>query len=135
MNTTVEALKEYYEAIGGDLADIYDNICEDIPVSDYSTIPDMVQAITAVAGGGASTGGLVVEITLESDYYLNIEAKKLYDALKSSPVVFIKGDEANGYELANCSAFGYGGGIYGFVVGDIRYTAEADNERPSYMMR
>lgn len=44
MKTTVEALQDYYVEAGGQLAD----------VADITTIPDMIDAITALGGGGSS---------------------------------------------------------------------------------
>lgn len=43
MKTTVEALKDYYEEIGGNLED----------VANITTIPDMIEAITALGGGSS----------------------------------------------------------------------------------
>lgn len=48
MNTTVEALKGLYVALGGELTDTYDSIAGGIAVSDYVLIPDCIQAITQV---------------------------------------------------------------------------------------
>ena len=46
MKTTVDALKGLYEKMGGESAD----------VEDVSTIPDMIDELTTVAGsGGGST--------------------------------------------------------------------------------
>ena len=44
MKTTVKALQDYYVEKGGQLAD----------VADITTIPDMIDAITALGGGGSS---------------------------------------------------------------------------------
>lgn len=45
MKTTVEALQDYYVEAGGQLAD----------VADITTIPDMIDAITALGGGSGSS--------------------------------------------------------------------------------
>jgi hypothetical protein len=44
--TTVDALKALYVKKGGALTDTYDGIAGGAKVRDYSTIPDMIQAIT-----------------------------------------------------------------------------------------
>lgn len=46
MNTTVEALKNAYVSLGGELTDTYEDIAGGVPVSDYSLIPDVVTAIS-----------------------------------------------------------------------------------------
>lgn len=44
--TTVDALKALYVKKGGALTDTYDSIAGGAKVRDYSTIPDMILAIT-----------------------------------------------------------------------------------------
>ena len=51
MNTTVEALKGLYVALGGQLTDTYNSIAGGITVSNYVLIPDCIQAITQVVTG------------------------------------------------------------------------------------
>lgn len=51
MNTTVEALKSLYVALGGQLTDTYNSIAGGIAVSDYVLIPDAIKAISQVATG------------------------------------------------------------------------------------
>lgn len=51
MNTTVEALKGLYVALGGQLTDTYNSIAGGIAVSNYSLIPDCIKAITQVITG------------------------------------------------------------------------------------
>lgn len=51
MNTTVEALKGLYVALGGQLTDTYDSIAGGIAVSNYSLIPDCIKAIIQVVTG------------------------------------------------------------------------------------
>ena len=51
MNTTVEALKSLYVALGGQLTDTYDSIAGGIAVSDYVLIPDAIKAISQVVTG------------------------------------------------------------------------------------
>lgn len=51
MNTTVEALKSLYVALGGQLTDTYDSIAGGIAVSNYVLIPDCIQAISKVVTG------------------------------------------------------------------------------------
>ena len=45
MDTTVVALQNLYVAKGGELTDTYEDIAGGIPVSDYVTIPDMINAL------------------------------------------------------------------------------------------
>lgn len=45
MDTTVIALKNLYVAMGGELTDSYDDICNGAVVSNYVLIPDMINAI------------------------------------------------------------------------------------------
>lgn len=51
MNTTVEALKSLYVALGGQLTDTYDSIAGGIAVSDYVLIPDAIKAISQIVIG------------------------------------------------------------------------------------
>lgn len=46
MDTTVVALQGLYVALGGNLTDTYDAIASGAAVSDYVTIPDMINAIS-----------------------------------------------------------------------------------------
>jgi len=48
MNTTVEALKALYVALGGALTDTYAGIANGATVSKYVLIPDMINAIAAL---------------------------------------------------------------------------------------
>ena len=45
MDGTVKALQNLYVALGGDLEDTYEAICDGAKVSDYVLIPDMINAI------------------------------------------------------------------------------------------
>lgn len=63
MNTTVEALKGLYVALGGELTDTYDSIANGIAVSDYVLIPDVIQAITQKA----STAGVELPAVSSTD--------------------------------------------------------------------
>lgn len=49
MTTTVDALKAVYTALGGDMADTYDDIASGAAVGNYSVIPDVVNAIAKIA--------------------------------------------------------------------------------------
>ena len=62
MNTTVEALKGLYVALGGQLTDTYADIAGGIAVSDYVLIPDCIQAITQKV-----TGAELPAVTAEDD--------------------------------------------------------------------
>lgn len=56
MNTNIQALQELYVKLGGSLTDTYDDIADGAPVSDYTVIPDMIAAVTQVAGSGGGGG-------------------------------------------------------------------------------
>ena len=45
---TIQSLKELYVKLGGSLTDTYLGIAGGIPVSDYTVIPDMIEAISKV---------------------------------------------------------------------------------------
>lgn len=45
MDTTVKALQNLYVAKGGELTDTYEDIAGGVAVSDYVTIPDMINAL------------------------------------------------------------------------------------------
>lgn len=45
MDTTVKALQALYVALGGTLTDTHEGIAGGASVSDYATIPDMINAI------------------------------------------------------------------------------------------
>ena len=68
MNTTVKSLQDVYVALGGSLTDTYEDIDGGVPVSDYTTIPDVIEAISQLAGKtlelpkttSADTGKLLV---------------------------------------------------------------------------
>lgn len=46
---TIQSLKELYVKLGGSLTDTYSGIAGGIPVSDYTVIPDMIEAISEVS--------------------------------------------------------------------------------------
>lgn len=50
MNTTVKSLQDAYVALGGELTDTYEEIANGVPVSDYTTNPDVIEAIAQIAG-------------------------------------------------------------------------------------
>jgi hypothetical protein len=45
MDTTVKALQNLYVAKGGELTDTYADIAGGVAVSDYTVIPDMINAL------------------------------------------------------------------------------------------
>lgn len=55
MNGTIEALKALYVAMGGALADTYEDIASGAPVSEYNYTPDMINAIANVATAGGTS--------------------------------------------------------------------------------
>ena len=54
MDTTVKALQNLYVAMGGELTDTYDDIADGAAVSNYVTIPDMINVIAALISSGAT---------------------------------------------------------------------------------
>lgn len=55
MDNTIKALQNLYVAMGGELTDTYDNICDGAAVSNLVIIPDMINAIASVAGNIATS--------------------------------------------------------------------------------
>lgn len=53
MDTTVVALQKLYVVMGGEMTDTYDDICDGAPVSNYVTIPDMINAIAELKASQA----------------------------------------------------------------------------------
>lgn len=68
MNTTVQALQALYVKLGGSLTDTYDDIADGATVTDYATIPDMVDAVAKVASNSA-TSGMIVTFTASGGTY------------------------------------------------------------------
>lgn len=50
MGNNVKALQALYVALGGELTDTYEDIADGVPVSDITTIADMIQAVAKKAG-------------------------------------------------------------------------------------
>ena len=70
MNTTVQALQNLYVTLGGSLTDTYDGIADGAEVGNYVTIPDVIDAITAMnGGGGGAFGPLYVTFTESGGTY------------------------------------------------------------------
>lgn len=63
MTTTVEALKEIYVSLGGELTDTYDDIAGGVAVGDYVTIPDVSNAIAQ----RAASAGIELPSVTSSD--------------------------------------------------------------------
>ena len=49
MGENVNALKALYVGFGGDLTDTYETIKDGAPVSDYTTISEVIYALAALA--------------------------------------------------------------------------------------
>lgn len=64
MLTTVEALKQVYVSLGGELTDTYATIADGVAVSDYVTNPDVIAAIAVKA---ASAGVELPAVTAEDN--------------------------------------------------------------------
>lgn len=56
MDSTVHALQDLYVKKGGQLTDTYEGIADGIPVADYVTIPDLIEAVSMLGGGGGGGG-------------------------------------------------------------------------------
>ena len=54
MDTTVKALQNLYVAMGGTLTDTHDDIASGVAVSNYVTIPDMINALAALKSQGGN---------------------------------------------------------------------------------
>lgn len=52
MKTTLEALQALYVKNGGQLTDTYDDIADGATVSEYTAIPDMIEALAKIDLGG-----------------------------------------------------------------------------------
>ena len=50
MQSTVNSLKDLYESLGGQLTDTFEDIAGGVPVADYTTIPDVIEACSQIAG-------------------------------------------------------------------------------------
>ena len=50
MGNNVKALQELYVTLGGELTDTYEDIADGVPVSDITTIAEMIQAVGKKAG-------------------------------------------------------------------------------------
>lgn len=57
MNNTIVALQNLYVAMGGELTDTYDDICDGAPVADLVIIPDMINAIASLKTSQAESEG------------------------------------------------------------------------------
>lgn len=72
MNTTIKSLQDLYVKLGGELTDTYEGIADGAAVGDYTTIPDMIEAVKEKAssgggGGGGSGGGNILNVELALD--------------------------------------------------------------------
>lgn len=57
MDNTIVALQNLYVAMGGELTDTYDDICDGASVADLVIIPDMINAIAALKTSQAESEG------------------------------------------------------------------------------
>lgn len=67
MINTVEALQALYVKLGGELTDTYENIANGVAVSDYTVIPDVIEAITQKAGSGGGSGSSLPAVTSDDN--------------------------------------------------------------------
>lgn len=101
MKTTIEALKEVYVAMGGELT----------AVADIVTIPDMIEALSTVASGDDGKGAMIVNISGEyvTDamvYSSDKTAKEIYDAShEGKPIIAIYDDHDPDYRNVSVYQF------------------------------
>ena len=67
MKSTILALQDLYKKLGGNLTDTYASIAGGIPVSQYVTIPDMIEACTQKAGSGGGSGSALPAVTSDDN--------------------------------------------------------------------
>jgi len=67
MKTTVQALQDVYVKLGGELTDTYPAIADGAEVGDYTTIPDVVEAIAQIAVNGGDSDGVNAQKSGDSD--------------------------------------------------------------------
>ena len=113
MKTTVEALKEVYVSLGGALTDTYSTIADGVPVSDYSTNPDVIAAISERA---ASAGIELPAVTSadNGDVLTVVNGAWGKATLRKPVAVYIPSDDEgapDGMELKKCISY-IEGGIY-----------------------
>lgn len=65
MNTTVQSLQALYVKLGGELTDTYAAIADGAQVGDYTTIPDMIDALSEIAENGGDGGALPADFPAE----------------------------------------------------------------------
>lgn len=63
MKTTVKSLQGLYVELGGSLTDTYETIANGIPVGNYVTIPDMIEAVAQKAPSGGGGGSSLPSVT------------------------------------------------------------------------
>lgn len=91
MNNTIQALQGLYIKMGGSLTDTYDAIANGVQVGNYTTIPNMIEACTQLAGSGGEV--LVVTITKSGNTYtMNRTFKQIRDAYVKGKPMFAKFD-------------------------------------------
>lgn len=103
---TIKSLQDLYIKLGGSLTDTYSTIANGIPVSDYTTIPDVIDAVNQKIETGGSGGG-IPEVEINFEISQDRQTVTASGAAPSDPV-FIAA-------LPTKSVEGWGGGIYKFV--------------------
>lgn len=124
--TTIQALQNYYVSQGGTLAD----------VANLTTIPAMIEAITALTGTPTNnfvqtsgsplrieTGMFTLEnITIPAGGYYEFEVVSFTKTFTGTPVVMLNMCEDNGAQNPYLTVSAYndggtygGGGFYGYV--------------------
>lgn len=92
MNTTIKALQDLYVKLGGSLTDTYETIASGEKVGNYTTIPDMIEAVTQKAesgGGGGAISALRTTLTEGDDdtWVSDKTPEEIYEAWANGAIV------------------------------------------------
>ena len=123
MNTTIQALQDYYVKLGGSLTDTSADIADGEAVGNYTTIPDVIEACVQKAGSGG--GSALPAVTADDNGSVLSVVNGSWD----------KADAPSGYAVFTLESNGGGGG-YALAAGE----SEADivaafaSKKPVYIM-
>lgn len=107
MVQTVDALKELYVSLGGELTDTYAGIAGGATVGNYVTIPDCIQAVTkkAEASGGAEIFTVTISVQGEGDPTADKTYQEIVAAVNAGNIVYLNWDNrsSGGYNFNSCN--------------------------------